>query len=157
MVEQVEPWTWKYCSRQRYPVRVCWLVFPTLTLGCTAFANSACCKNWASLYEALSILPTKKNGCSQGNCTSLSTLNKKILSTFNFVPKLNGFLPKILPVPHNFVKHTQSEDLISRNFTRETKIYFWSFSKLNSLLKTFFVISASNCSSASLPSVYLTV
>ena len=96
-VEQVEQWRWKYCSRQRYSVGVCWLVFLNLTPGRTAFANSAYPENWALFYKALSMLAIKKNGCFQGNCTSLSTLNKNFRSTFNFVPKINESLPKTLP------------------------------------------------------------
>ena len=71
-------------------------------LGCTAFVNSAYPENWALLYEVLSMLATKKDGCSQGNCTSLSTLNKKLLSTFNFVPKIN-YLSLKIPISHTFI------------------------------------------------------
>ena len=91
-VEQVEPWSCKYCSRQRYPVHVCWLIFLNLTLGSTAFGNSAFPENWTLLYESLSMLATNKSGCSHGNYYSLSTINKKFLSTFNFVPEINEFL-----------------------------------------------------------------
>ena len=48
------------------------------------------------------MLAAKKNGCSQGICTSLSTLNHKFLSTFTFVPKINDFLSKIPPISHTF-------------------------------------------------------
>ena len=68
------------------------------------FGNSAYPENWVLFYEALSLLATKKNGCSQGNFTSLSTFNKMFLSTFNFIPKINGFLSKISPIFH-FTKH----------------------------------------------------
>ena len=104
-VEQVEDWSWKYWSRQRYPVRVYWLFFLNLTLACTAFVNSTYPENWALLYKALIMLATEKNECCQGNCTSLQTLNKKFLSTFNFVPKVNEFLSKLSPIKHSFVKH----------------------------------------------------
>ena len=70
-----------------------WII---LTLGNNAFANSGYPENWALLYEALSMLATKKNRCSQGNCTLLSTLNKKFLSVFNFIPKMS-FYQKSLP------------------------------------------------------------
>ena len=36
-----------------------------LTLGCTVFAKSTYTENWALLYEALSMLTTKKKWCSQ--------------------------------------------------------------------------------------------
>ena len=39
----------------------------------------------------------KKNGFSQEICTSLSIFNKKFLSTFDFVSKINKFLLKSLP------------------------------------------------------------
>ena len=38
-VQQVEPWSWKYSSRQRYLVCVSSLLFLNLTLRCTVFAN----------------------------------------------------------------------------------------------------------------------
>ena len=63
-VKQVEPLNWKYYCRQRYTVRVCWLLYLNLALGCTVFANSAYAENLAFLYEVLSILATKKNVCS---------------------------------------------------------------------------------------------
>ena len=121
------------------------LLFLTLILGCTAFANSAYPENWALFHEAQNVLATKKNGCSQGNCTSLSALNKKFLGTFKFVSKINEFSSKIPPIPHNF--HAV--------FMCEAKMYFRSFLKPNSYLKIFCVILVSNCCSASLPSVYL--
>ena len=67
-----------------------------LIIGCTTFENSAYPENWPLLYKALSMLATKKNERSQGNCTSLSILNKKFLNTFNCVPKTNKSLSKIL-------------------------------------------------------------
>ena len=92
-------------SRQSYPLRVCWLLFLNLTLCYTAFTNSAYPENWALLYEALSMLAIRKNRCSHINFTSLSTLNKKFLSTFNFAVKINEFLSKIPPISHTFVEH----------------------------------------------------
>ena len=93
MLEQVERWSWKYCSRKSTCLLTALL---NMTLDCTPFANSAYPENWALPYEALSMLAKKKNECFQGNCTSLSTLNKKFSSTFSFVPKMNEFLSKNL-------------------------------------------------------------
>ena len=92
-VEQIDLWSGKYCSRQRYLVCVSWLICLNLTLGCPVFGNSADPENWVLFYEAVSLFATKINGCSQGNC-SLSTFNKMFLSTFNFIPKINGFFIK---------------------------------------------------------------
>ena len=78
------------------------------------FGNSAYPENWVLFYEALSLLATKKNGCSQGNFTSLSTFNKMFLSTFNFIPKINGFLSKISPISIS-QNINDTEHLISRN------------------------------------------
>ena len=64
-------------------------------------------ENCTFLYEALSMLVTKNNECSQENCTSLSTLNKTFWSTFKFVPKINEFLSNFPPISHTFVKHKQ--------------------------------------------------
>ena len=102
---RVEPWSWKYCSRQRFPVRVCWPLFLNMTLGCTAFTNSVLSRELGSSLWSSEHASCKEKQCSQGNRTSLSTLNKTFLSIFNFVPKMNKFLSKILPILHTFVKH----------------------------------------------------
>ena len=83
------------------------LLFLNLTLGWNTCGNLAYPENWAFLYETLTMLATKKNVCSLGNCTSLSSLNKKLLSKFNFVPKIDELLLKIYPISHNLVKHKQ--------------------------------------------------
>ena len=100
----------------------------------------------------------KKNWCSQGDCTSLSTLNKKLLSTFNFVPKINEFLSKISPISHTFVKHKRYWPFNIRQsfYVKRDENVFRSFLKFISHLKIFFVIRVSNCCSASLLLVYLT-
>ena len=60
-------------------------------LHCFCKVSLAYPENKALLDEALSMLATKKNASSQGKYTSLSTLNKTFLSTFNFVPKVKEF------------------------------------------------------------------
>ena len=107
------------------------------------------------LYEALSILATKKNACFERKWVSLLTPNKK-MSTFNFVSKVKEFLPKIPPISHTFLKHKQHWTFIIRqSFGVRQKLR--SFLKLDSNLKIFLVVCIFNCCSASLPSVYLKV
>ena len=77
------------------------------TLGFTALANSASPENWVLLYETLRMVSTKKNGCSQGNCSSISTLSKRFLSALNFNSKINTFLSKVPPISYTLVKHKQ--------------------------------------------------
>ena len=99
----------------------------SMTLGCTAFGNLAYPENRPLLYEALSMLATKKNGCSHGNCTSLSTLNKKFLSTFNIVPEMNEFLSKIPPFCTSLLNINNTEHLYHVIVIYEAKMYFRSF------------------------------
>ena len=115
---------------------VCWLLFLNLTLAWIAFANSAYPDNSALFYEALSILATRKNICSQGKGTSLSTLNEKSLSTFNFDPKVNEFLSKIPPISYTFVKHKQNwiSNITQSLGVRQKSQCFW---KLHSHLNIF--------------------
>ena len=95
----------------------------------TAFANSAYPENWNLLFEALSMPDTKMNWCSQGNCTSHSTLSKTFLSAYNFVSKINKFLSKIPLTLHTFVKHKGYWIL---NITQSLGVrHFWSFLELN--------------------------
>ena len=143
----------KYYSRQRHPLRVCWLLFLNLTLGCTDFANSADPENRTLLCEALSMLATKKNECSQRNCTSLSTLNKTFLSTFNFAPKINEFLSKIPPISHTFVKHDTGH-IVSRNLYVLGKNVCLKFFEAQFTFENFLRYSC--FSSGSLPLVYST-
>ena len=138
-----------------FSVYVCWLLSLNLTLGYIDFANSAYSENWTLLYEALSILATKKNACFERKWFSLLTPNKK-MSTFNFVSKVKEFLPKIPPISHTFLKHKQHWTFIIRqSFGVRQKLR--SFLKLDSNLKIFLVVCIFNCCSASLPSVYLKV
>ena len=115
---------------------VSWLLFLNLTLAWIAFANSAYPDNSALFYEALSILATRKNICSQGKGTSLSTLNEKSLSTFNFDPKVNEFLSKIPPISYTFVKHKQNwiSNITQSLGVRQKSQCFW---KLHSHLNIF--------------------
>ena len=109
--------------------------FLEFDLGCIAFANSAYPENWTLLYEALSILATKKNACSRGKCTSL------FKNPSHFIHFCKHKLCRIFNI-------TQSLGL-RRNFL--------SFLKLTSHLKILLVIRVSNCCSASLSLVYLMV
>ena len=81
---------------------------------------------------------------------------QKVLSSFNFVPKAKEFLSKILPISRTFVKQKRYWTFnITQSLGKRRK--FRSFLKLNLHLKIFWVIRVSNCCSASLPSVYLTI
>ena len=91
--------------------------------------------NWTLLYEALSMLATKKNACSRGKCTSL------------------------FKNPSHFIHFCKHKLCWIFNITQSSGLRwnFWSFLKLTSHLKNFLVIGVSNCCSASLSSVYLMV
>ena len=79
--------------------------FLNLSLGFIAFADKAYPENWALLYKALSTLATKKMKSSQGKMYFFFNLNKKFLSTFDSVPKVNEFLSNILSISHTLLKH----------------------------------------------------
>ena len=91
--------------------------------------------NWTLLYEALSMLATKKNACSREKCTSL------------------------FKNPSHFIHFCKHKLCWIFNITQSSGLRwnFWSFLKLTSHLKNFLVIGVSNCCSASLSSVYLMV
>ena len=63
------------------------------------------------------MMATKKNRCPQGNCASLSTLNKKTLGTFIFFLKINEYLSKFSPIsvthPELFWIHRHTNRTVS--------------------------------------------
>ena len=95
-VEQVEPRSWKYCSRQKYAVSGT----PLLTAFLESDPRLHCFCKLSLPWELGSSLWSSEHAgykdelVSQGNCTSLSTLNKTFLSTFKFVSKISKFLSK---------------------------------------------------------------
>ena len=100
-VEQVEPWSWKHYSTQRYQVRVYWLLLFNLTLGSIVFADSAYPENWTLLYEAN--LLQRKSGVLKETVLLFQPTTKSSWAHLN--SSENKFFSEIFPIFHFIEQH----------------------------------------------------